>query len=271
MESSQIYKNLTVIEFTQVLQNIGDPSDEQADLVDYLNVPWGGVRTSTLRDIILSHSNGTYAKVPNPIQNWGTPGEHLPNLRDTDGYTAFTQGIQLSEDETRFLLPCVDTSGNEKNDCDESTISQGYTKVSLRIRFNNACSLNSLWSERKGKNYVNLMLADTVQIKSGCYSCHLTFTNERTSESIYVTDILHWSWSGNRAIFATESSSTQINSIFLAGDLILVSKTDFGTEMKDNLAMAYGTSIIKHSIGQSGKILCSLLCNSIFISSVNSF
>ncbi len=261
---------MTVIEFTQVLQNIGEPSDEQADLVDYLNVPWGGVRTSTLRDIILSHSDGTYAKVPNPIQNWGVPGEHLPNLKDTDGYTAFTQGLKLSENETRFLLPCINTSGNEKSDCDESTISQGYTRVSLLIRFNNACSFNSLWSERKGENYVNLMLADTVQIKSGCYSCHLTFTNERTSESIYVTDILHWSWNGNRAIFATESSFSEINSIFLAGDLILVSKTDFGKERKDNLAMAYGTLIIKHCPVQSVEIPSSLICDSIFVFFIDS-
>ena len=45
----------------------------------------------------------------------------------------------------------------------------------------------------------------------------------------------------------TESSFSRTNYIFLAKDLMLVSKIDFATQMKDNLAMAYGTSIIKHS------------------------
>jgi len=44
-----------VMELISVIHNAANSS---GDSIDYLNVPWGGVRTSSLADIVLSYRNG---------------------------------------------------------------------------------------------------------------------------------------------------------------------------------------------------------------------
>eukprot|EP00957_Ditylum_brightwellii_P119030 9078882-Ditylum_brightwellii.AAC.1 len=132
-----------VIEMTSVVHNFGNPNEpESSDYVNYFNLPWGGVRTSTLQSLLLSHANGTTYQVY-PIQHWGADGEHIPLLKETAGYSMFAQHLKMPEEFT-LRLPCKDpATGNVVQNCDESHFSQGYVSPEFTVRQNDPGRINS--------------------------------------------------------------------------------------------------------------------------------
>ncbi len=68
-----------IIEATWALLNFGD-------VVNYLDVPWGGVRSSVLRDILVAPAGGAPATLVSPMPPFGgTPGQLL-NFRTTGAF-----------------------------------------------------------------------------------------------------------------------------------------------------------------------------------------
>ena len=57
----------------------------------YMNVPWGGTRSSVLKDIVLTNKNGQQQNVVYPLDGWGD-GKSKP-LKDTMGYTIFAEDL----------------------------------------------------------------------------------------------------------------------------------------------------------------------------------
>lgn len=69
-----------VIEITYAVYNYGDTP------LDYFNMPWGGVRHSTLPHHLLSNPDGSYE-----VKSGKFGDALLSKLRDTDGWALFTQ------------------------------------------------------------------------------------------------------------------------------------------------------------------------------------
>ena len=105
-----------VIEVTSAIQNIADKLEAAGypEVLGYLNVPWGAIRTSTLKYVLLSDPDGEL-RLQFPLQQFGKQGEYIPNLKSTGGFTVFAQNINPSEhgfDLDTYEMPEADKHGN---------------------------------------------------------------------------------------------------------------------------------------------------------------
>ncbi|VGO18345.1 hypothetical protein [Pontiella sulfatireligans] len=71
-----------IIEVNQVLHNFG------SEKLTFLNVPWGGVRQSSLPHTIMSRADGSWAE---EIGTWGWVDLPTRTLKDAGGWEAWTQ------------------------------------------------------------------------------------------------------------------------------------------------------------------------------------
>lgn len=210
-----------VIQFSTVIHNTGN-IDGSGDDVTYLNVPWGGVRQSTLRDIFRSSPDGQMHLDYPP--KFFTPGrESILNPNDTGGYTTFTEQVVVPKsiyDEYPFELP------DDMHIVLADEIAGHYSKS------------NSLLAHK----YCISARIEPVPIehKDGCLDCDLSFTNKRTGDSIEVRMVLHWAWKNSQLYFCPENiDAGQFNAIFKKNDEIIVSRRNVGKPMEDNLALTF--------------------------------
>ena len=239
-KSSAIYMNRYkdcgngVLEFTSVLHNF-EPA-VSGDTWTYLNVPWGGIRTSTLNDIVFSQPGGAAGvnkDLDAPMQSWGDD-VYLPNLEDTGGFTTFVQDLVCSTC-TNFSMPCADAQGAVV------ACSNPGSAGRLDIR-KKSCALAASQTQTYGRDTVRCVIAPTVTVKTGCTSCKLVFTNEASGRSIAVAGVLHWAWAGNQMFFWPDTSVNtvdDVNDVFSTDDVINVSRADYGKRPQDNLALAF--------------------------------
>ena len=81
-----------VLEITSAMHNAKNAGGG-GDTLSYLNVPWGGVRTSSLKDVLHAPKGGGDAKLLAGPHGWGTTAE-VAAIRKTNvmgGYTVFAQ------------------------------------------------------------------------------------------------------------------------------------------------------------------------------------
>jgi hypothetical protein len=71
--------------------NMGTAGGAYKDTWNYLNVPWGGVKESSLRDVVIEKSGKS--ELLTPLAGWGQDGQILKNLNTFGGYTAFAQAL----------------------------------------------------------------------------------------------------------------------------------------------------------------------------------
>lgn len=83
-----------VIEFTTVIHN-SDDDFINGDVVDYLNVPWGGVRHTALNDLYLSKPSEKM-EIQWPIGRWGET--KMLDLSETGGFTTFAEQMVVSDE-----------------------------------------------------------------------------------------------------------------------------------------------------------------------------
>ena len=113
-----------VMEVDYLMHN-GDSSDS-TDTWNYLNVPWGGVRTSTLADVLVLNSGETVAEQIEPIPAFGPTG--IVTYDGLGGYTTFVEDLPLmattiidvpfpTDDNTDVSSVVLEISGS----CSEST------------------------------------------------------------------------------------------------------------------------------------------------------
>ena len=244
-----------VLEYTMVIHNTADENDPDADYIDYLNTPWGGVRTSTLRDLVLSYSDGTEAQ-EHPMKMWGSSGEKILSLSQTAGYTTFAEDLKLPDGMIAYELPCSDVQNcptlTVKSCCNQNgswTNRLGEFGVSLmsmlyfsRLNLTHMITYIALaWLKPKGKLTVHLIVESIETIASGCRGCNLFLRNTRTGEFVHSSDVLHWAWAGNQVVFAVEDETMDsLRLKFLGGDQLIIEYADFGKRDEDNLALTLG-------------------------------
>jgi dienelactone hydrolase len=107
-----------VIEVNQVLYNFG------TETLTFLNTPWGGVRDSSLPEVIISNPDGSWEKTGGTYGWTDIPTRHLVN---TGGWMAWTQDPEKDDSPSLALV-----FGTDEND-----VSNGKRKDEA-IRWGNA-------------------------------------------------------------------------------------------------------------------------------------
>jgi len=209
-----------VIQFTSVIYNTGNVDGRGAE-VSYLNVPWSGVRQSTLRDTFISSPDG-HMHLDYPPKYF-TPGkESTYNPNQTGGFTTFTEEVIVPENiynKYPFKLP----------DDMRIILSEGNPG---RYSQSNSALMHRYCM------YVNIVAVH--EHSGGCLDCDLQFRSKRTGNNIEVRIVLHWAWGGSKLYFCPENVEVQqFNSLFQKGDEIIVSRRNVGKSKEDNLALTF--------------------------------
>lgn len=233
--SSCLYLNRYVdcgngtLEMTAMIHN-GAPEDDTTSVWDYLNVPWGGVRTSVLRDALVGRKDEPGMDMVVPIPDWGS--SVIQNLRDVGGYLTFAQDLPLPQSLV-FRMPCGVPGSSGSVDCG----SAGAEPLVLKLAKNNACAESAGHTSTWGLYTVRCKIESTVNLHiDGCRSCGLRMTNSRTGNTVD-GDVLHWSFGSTDWYWWPKATAEDINADWLMGDEIIVTYADNGMPEEDNLAL----------------------------------
>jgi hypothetical protein len=233
-----------VIELTSLLYNHPKQFVRNHTL-DHMNIPWGGVRTSTLPDMLVTNPNDlTDLTSLQPLPTFGA----ILSLPDTGGYTVFATAERKDE---KFTLPLViDKEPINDRAITNSTMEKSNVQCSIDTIAScsesleaSSCSSTTHTQEKaplklivggggasqKSTQVIRIPLAPTVPVLEG-YQFPLTFINVRTRRSIEVQTVEHWNDDG--ICLQTKATVDEINSVFVAGDEIIVEK-------RDRLGLAY--------------------------------
>ena len=221
-----------VLEFTTVMHNAA--TDVDGDEVSYLNVPWGGVRTSNLRDLLVSNPSGKLVhQYPIPLFY----NSHIPNMKDTGGFTTFTEQIKASEEAflehtSKFELPSVNGQALELIVGPGKTI---YDKTK---------------SEQWNRPCYRTNIQQTVTVPGGCQLCSLYFTND-DGYRFYIPEIIHWAWVGKYMFYCSplrdpddrskrdDANAWKLNKHLTPGTRITVTMANEGKSEEKNSALTY--------------------------------
>lgn len=189
--------------------------------MNYLNVPWAGVRKSSLKSIAMPPSVGA-VPVEKTLGQWGAAGDkYIPNLNTFGGYTAFAQ--DLPKNVTFTDMP---TSGG--------------AALTLQVAKTNACAESKSHTTAWKVTTFRIKVKANFKTNDGCRSCALQLSNGRGGH-IDINGILHW---GNNAVWtyfwptATVTVS-QVNSVFKNGDMITVTKIPSALSLDSNLGLGF--------------------------------
>ena len=207
-----------VIEVTWMMYNMGASCDGKVaeDTWSYLNVPWGGVRTSNLRDVVWERDGKN--EVFTPLAGWGADGHILKNLKDFGGYTAFAQALP------RPLVPADVPEG-------------------LVITRSGSCAESAGHTTQHGRLTLRMILAPTVEVKTGSNQA-LQIMNP-SGQSMTLGGVLHWAWATKYFFFWPEEQDAaaavlQCNALFKNGDTLTVASAAVQSKPKeDNLGLAF--------------------------------
>ena len=242
--------------------------EEVAPKVNYLVVPWGGVRRSTLQDMIITEPGEAAAgeddiwKVIKPLPPFkSAPKFHLSK---TAGYTIFAQSVKNPE-LPKFEMPTAEVEVNEdespgdrKDEADDGDVCVSHVnstdirkphqarerKVRRKRLLRIIAKTNTPFSEtgRKtvdGKTVYRMALARTAPVGDGHHGCPLHFKNSRTKSSFVVDSIIRWSGDGTAMLFVSQSKPEQLNKMIQKDDELHVSYFNAGKRKDDNLALSH--------------------------------
>jgi len=215
-----------IIEFTSVFHN-AHADLVNGDFLDYFNAPWGGVRHSTLRDVLRSNTAGEMELVY-PLNSWGDGG--LQNLDDTGGFTTFTERVvipQAQYNTARYQMP--------QNPQDGST---------LRIFIaGNDQAVESVGHSDFWNLYCMVVPVEATFLDlEGCQEmCHLWIENGRTGFKFVSTLVLHWALNVNGFYFCNDGTvdAAAFNRQFRQGDEVVASYANTGKPEEDNLSLTF--------------------------------
>ena len=266
---------------TQTFQNfarddsvISRPSHDAS--LNYFNVPWGGVRTSHLPDVVEPDLLGNLKIDPSdgdvrlPIYGWGhrQPGSrNILNIHDTGGYTTFSSGVWPNKTSIALDLPCVKPDAGMVDSCsDEQIVNQNYTRMELKVPDDGTKCFR-----HGGSTPESLLIACQFHstgfgqnsgggedgggaIANGPYQ----FVNPSTGAKIVFRRTHHWSWTADSryTYFSTFYNDTadsfrqaqeDISAAFPPGSTIeaftdpLQMPENYNPETLPSLTMVYGT------------------------------
>ena len=221
-----------IVEVAQTFQNFARSDSDirrpgYDESLNYFNVPWGGVRTSHLPDVIEPDVSGkfnidpSYGDVRTPIFGWGQIGSSsIVDIRSTGGFTTFAGGYWPNKTAAPLDLPCVKPDMGMVDSCTDAQIEdQNFTRMVLQV----PSSGTNCW--RHGQSTPeNLLLACQLHppgfgqnfasgensggnVASGPYQ----FVNSATGARIIFRNIHHWSWGtgGSITYFFTFYNDTE--------------------------------------------------------------
>ena len=242
--------------------------EEVAPKVNYLVVPWGGVRRSTLQDMIITEPGEAAAgeddiwKVIKPLPPFkSAPKFHLSK---TAGYTIFAQSVKNPE-LPKFEMPTAEVEVNEdespgdrKDEADDgdvcvshgnsTDIRKPHKAIEREVRRKRLLRIiaktNTPFSETcqktaDGKTVYRMALARTAPVDNGHHGCPLHFKNSRSKSSFVVDSIIRWSGDGTAMLFVSQSKPEQLNKMIQKDDELHVSYFNAGKRKDDNLALSH--------------------------------
>jgi len=207
-----------VIEYTQTIQNFADPAGA-ADVNDYFNTAWGGVRPSALPyplepglDRSLSYADPASVDYAEACR-WGSTDEvdNIRQLGQLGGYTTFAgPGLKVGNRPTPVIdIPCRKPAGSG-GDCyaaqdtcmvdsctDAQVANEGYTRLTFQVPSGGvACSRHSMYNGKVSLqcNMIDLGFGKNYNGLWPCDSDGIVFKNPATGETLKVLHVRHWSW-----------------------------------------------------------------------------
>lgn len=238
-----------VIEYTQGVQNNGNHLGS-GDRIDYLQLPWAGVRRSKLQSLLVSDTDRKLSDYIFPIQKWGYR-DQWRNLDQTGGFTTFAVDLPLPPGKKSFELPCYKGSVT-KTSCSASDIPDNFTHIELVAQSNNSCE-HVANADLPNDYVVRCRWVDSkIGNIAGCNTCGsptngLQFTNARTGASVRVSYVLFWVYNSIFTYFVpNNASASDLNIMFLDLDEIIVTYyTDPNRRFEDNYALTFVHGIDK--------------------------
>jgi len=215
-----------IIEFTSVYHNANADIGNTDNKINYLNTPWGGVRTTTLRDVFLSEPSGSM-EVHYPIPVWSASGT-IVNFDVTGGFTTFAEETIIPDDIFNahvYQMP-----------------SQNGVSLQVTVASTNQARKSTFHSDFYNLYCIRVPVVATFADTAGCQTkCNMWLTNSRTGERVNTPLVLHWSFNSNELYFCTDGSitATDFNNMFQAGDEIIPSYANTGKSMEENLAFTF--------------------------------
>ena len=220
-----------VLELTSVFHNAAADL-ENGDNFSYLNAPWGGVRRSILRDLLISDKDRKlHHKYPLP----SFFDQDIPDIKDTGGFTTFTEQIEASDEDfskNSFSMPTVNDQTLEL------IVASGLTEE------------DTAKSEQWNRPCFRTNIQETVTLKSGCSFCTLYFTNP-DGYRFYVPVIIHWAWEGKYIYYCSplrdpddrekrdDATQWKLNKHFTEGMKITVTLANEGKSKQENMALTH--------------------------------
>jgi len=266
-----------VLEITSMIYNHEKHSQRPRHYLDHFNIPWGGVRTSTLPDMLMTDpKDPTLLTHLAPLPRFGAALQ----LADTGGYTIFATPARKDES---FEMPFIVEEQEEEDGVVQdgvfgnSTVDNSAYNCNLNVASfvtntdavaciddaTSVCVTNTKKKKKKKKkSHLKLIVAEsnacketasqvmmlpltsTIVFPKGHHQSPLLFINARTGHSIEVDSIEHWNQDG--IFFRTAATVKEINSAFAAGDEIIVEKHD-----RLGLAYVHGkyeNSLLKYGV-----------------------
>ena len=175
-----------ILEVTYALHNSAPREGFSGDSLIYLNGPWGGVRTSVLRDVLQANSSAQLEHVY-PMPGWGDAGSVRGNLAGLGGFTVFADAAVYVAAQP-YDMPC------STSPCPTDPTAKAAAQPVLEL--SGACAESTFHTNRDGVYTARCPLASTEVVAEGCNGCDLTLDNGR-GDLVDVSNVLHWAWAGN--------------------------------------------------------------------------
>jgi hypothetical protein len=261
--------NHGVVEITSLIHNLGDHegyNDGTAShILDHLNVPWAGVRATTLSEILLSSSpsNGRRLRklegdskernmqlnVQNPIPVFGgNAGGYISDLSKTAGATVFAQEYyhhdEADYNSTQFDLPCGTQRSSIMYSAQELPCTDDDARPVELVLLNRTdawlCGESKSNTIAYGSRVIICNIQPTVELFTGCIDCDLKFANQQTGGNFLVKGIVHWAFT-NQVHFMVDDDVTLnvVKNVFQAGERIHVERYERGVHYDESLALAF--------------------------------
>lgn len=249
--------NKGLLEITSMIHNFGDTLNPRLQTsIDYLNVPWAGVRASSLGEMLVSSppsavSTATIAnrnaqlQALEPIPLFANNAAVSTPIESTGGYVVFAQD-HVHDDEIAFSMPCGSPNQSYATPC----FWTGAEKVRLVMDRDNACEESPRHTQLFDTRVMFCYIRQTMEVQDSCAPCAYKFINANTGSHVLVSGVIHWSLVGNRIYFMVDNSVTvdYVNSVFGQGDQVTVQRYNGGVSYDEALALAfvYGTDVNNH-------------------------
>ena len=175
-------------------------------------------------------------------------GGKIPYLRDTGGYTIFSQGLPVPEGRGGVDVPCVGPAGAGPGrsfpPCTDAELDGGFSPLRSTAATSDPRRRFPSHEERYGVPSLRCRIVgpDVPRLdRRGRWSYDFDLVNFRTGlPAVRVVNVVQWSYGDGFAYISTAPDVTaeDVNSLIEVGDVLIPVRVD-GGRAEDALALAY--------------------------------